>query len=203
MRRLRALWIRLCHGLNWKRRDEDFAAELESHLQMHIDDNLHSGMSLEQARRDALIKLGGMEQVKQAHRERSMLPFWENLGREMRLAFRTLRKSPGFSAAIMVTLVLGIGMTTAMFTLVYSTLLRDLPYPGADRIVRILDVRVSGQSTGMLVGMPRFFDVRERSKSFEHLGFFFFGHETLNADKHLPLVLRTAATDADFWNVFE
>ncbi|HEY2003182.1 MAG TPA: permease prefix domain 1-containing protein, partial [Acidobacteriaceae bacterium] len=74
MRQLRAWWQRML-GFLGKRADEDISAELEDHLQMHIEDNLRSGMSPEEARRNALMKSGGIEQAKQAYRERDTLPW--------------------------------------------------------------------------------------------------------------------------------
>jgi predicted permease len=129
--------------------------------------------------------------------------FWfERFFADCRYATRQFLKAPGFALAVILTLTLGIGATTTIFTLIYSTLLRSLPFPDASRIVRIKDVRVEGQSTGPLVGVPRFFDVRGRSKSFESVGFFYFDNETLIAGTNLPVALKTAGTNAQFWSVF-
>src|SRR5215472_18421809 len=97
--KLRAFWVRLRGMLEGNRANEEFAAELESHLQMHIEDNLRAGMTHEQARRNALIKLGGVEQIKQAYRERRRLPLLETIARDVRYAARQLRKNPGFTLA--------------------------------------------------------------------------------------------------------
>ncbi len=97
MRRLRAFWRRV-PALFGRRAGDDFSAELESHLQMHIEDNLRTGMSCEEARRDALIKLGGLEQVKQAYRERETLPVAGKPASGYCVCAEELRKSPGFNA---------------------------------------------------------------------------------------------------------
>ncbi len=92
MRRLRALWIRLRGLFPTSHANDDISAELESHLQMHIDDNLHAGMTPEEARRQALIQLGGFEQTRQAVRERGTLPWVETLAQDLRFAVRQLRQ---------------------------------------------------------------------------------------------------------------
>ena len=95
MRKLRALWIRSAGVFARERAGAEFAAELESHLQMHIEDNLRSGMTPQEARRQAPIKLGGIEQTRQAYRERQTLPWLETLGQDVRFGLRMLHKSPG------------------------------------------------------------------------------------------------------------
>jgi putative ABC transport system permease protein len=102
---------------------------------------------------------------------------------------------------VVLTLALGIGATTAMFTLVYSTLVRALPYPEAARIVALHDARTQGQSTGGLMSAPRFFDVQARNRSFESLGFFFFDQSTMIAGNRLPVSVQAAGTNAGFWDV--
>ena len=81
---LRALWFRLRGLVESERMERDFAIELESHLELHIEDGLRAGLSAEDARRQALIKLGGMEQTKISYRERRGLPFLETLGQDLR-----------------------------------------------------------------------------------------------------------------------
>jgi len=137
MRQVRAWFIRIQGLFERNRRDREFAEELEAHLQLHIDDGIRSGLTPAEARREAVIKLGGMEPTKENHRDRRGIPFLETLARDLAYAARMLRRNPGFAATVVLTLGLGIGATTAIFTVVNAVLLRPLPYPDPNRLVYI------------------------------------------------------------------
>jgi len=137
MRWLRSLFSRLGEIFGKRRREQEFSAEMESHLQMHIEDNLRTGMSPPEARRQALMKLGGMEQTRENYRERRGLPLLETFLRDMRFAFRVLRKNLGFTFVVVLTLALGIGANTAIFSVLESQLWRPLPFPDSERLMDV------------------------------------------------------------------
>ncbi len=137
MRSLRALFLRLTNPLRAQRIEDDFAAELESHIAIDVDDGVRAGLSAEEARRQALIRIGGAEQARQRHRERRTLPWFQNLLRDLRYALRGFRRNPMFTFTAIATLALGIGATTAVFSVVDRILFRPLPYTEPARIVSL------------------------------------------------------------------
>lgn len=139
MKGLRA-WLQRVRGL-WRggRADREFLDEIESHVEMHVEDNLRAGMSPTEARRVALARLGGVEATRQARRERAGLPLLEHAVQDGRYAVRQLRRHPGFTATTLLLLSLGTGTALAIFALVDAALLRPLPYPDPERLAFVTE----------------------------------------------------------------
>src|SRR3984957_21166193 len=133
MKHLRAWFIRLGGLFNRELRDRELSAEMESHLQLHIEDNLRRGMSPAEARREAIMKLGGVEQTKENYRERRGLPLLEVFLQDLRFGARMLRKNPGFTLVAVLTLALGIASNATIFSFVSAVLYKRPPVYDPDR----------------------------------------------------------------------
>jgi len=136
MGKQRAFWLRV-RGVFVRRKAVEFDAELESHIAMDVEARMRAGASRDEARREALMRLGGAEQARQAYRERATLPPLESFLQDVRFAMRQMRRAPAFTVTAVLTLALGIGANAVIYTLVDSILLRPLPYAQQDRLVRI------------------------------------------------------------------
>ena len=200
MRKLRALWLRLCGMLRAERANGDFAAELESHMAMDIEDGMRSGLSREEARRQALIRLGGLEQAKIGLRERKGLPWLEMLARDIGYGVRALRKNPGFTLISVLIIAVGIGANTALFTVVRSVLLRPLPFADPDRLVALyVDDPANSDPLGA-VAAGDFYEWQKASRGFEQMAIWRWSGYNLAGDKdELPEFVSAAYSS---WNLF-
>src|SRR5450755_797899 len=114
--------------------DDDLDEELRTHIEFAVEENLRRGMSRQAARTAALREFGGLTQTKEAYRVQRGSPFIEQMVRDLRFGLRQLRRSPGFAITAILTLALGLGANTAVFSLINGLLLRPLPVPHADRL---------------------------------------------------------------------
>ena len=122
------------------RLESEMADEMRHHLELRIERNVAAGMAPDEARYAALRAFGGVDQIQEECRDGMTWRFLENLGRDIRVAARVLRKHRGFTAMAILTLALCIGANTAIFSIVYALLLKPLPFPEPGRIVGLHNV---------------------------------------------------------------
>jgi len=201
MRSLRTFWLRL-RGLFVS--GSDFDAELESHVAMHTDAGIRAGLSADEARRQALIRLGGAEQTRQAHRERRTLPWLESLLQDTHYGLRTLRRSPGFTITAVLTLALGIGACTAIFSLVNAVLIRSLPYGDAGRLVYLYtpSPQIPIPPEVICPSYADFFDLKQQSRSFASMTAFEQAEFSLTAQGSVDRV-GAARVDESFFSTLQ
>ena len=158
-----------------ERAEKELDAELRAHLQMHTEDNVRAGMPPEEARRKALLALGGVEQTKERVRDQRSFSVFESLVQDTRFALRLLRKSPGFTATCVITLAVGIGATTAIFSLLDQAILRPLPVKEPQRLVLLRHIgRDPGASytrtdAALCFSYPMYQDLRDKNAVFSGL----------------------------------
>lgn len=168
MRHLRA-WLLRFKGL-FSKNDRDFANELESHLQMHIDDNIRAGMSRQEARRVAIMKLGGVDQAKEAYRDRTTIPFLESVVQDLRFTLRQLRKNPAFTITATAMVALGIGASVAIFAFVDAALIKPLPYHNPSRLLFVTETTPDIPRANL--SYPDYLDWKKLNKVFDSMDVF-------------------------------
>ena len=172
MKAIRRLLRRLASWSTWRRDEAILRGEIEEHLRLQTAENVRAGMSITEARRQAVLKFGSVEAVKDIHRDQRGLPLIEALARDTRHALRRLRRTPAFTAAAIVTLAVGIGANTAVFAVVDTILIRPLSYPQADALVGVWHVAPGLPGFGGDIGLSpsMYFTYREENRTFEHFG---------------------------------
>ena len=146
--------------------DQELTEELRAHIDLLTERKIGEGLKPEEARRAALIEVGGIEQVKESVREIRTGRSLEDLSQDLRYALRGLRKHRGFTAVAVITLALGIGANTAIFTVINTVLLRPLPYERPDQLVVLMET-IAERPAG--VSYPNFVDWRNQSTSLENV----------------------------------
>ncbi len=176
--------------------DRDLDAEMSAHLEFAIEENLERGLSPGEARRQALLRFGGPQQAKEQHRDARSLPLLETLLRDLRFAFRTLRKSPGFTVIAVLTLALGIAASTSIFSVVDAVLLRPLPYPNPQQVMTVWELSAHGHR--MHLADPNFLDFREQNRTFVGLAEISSGPESVSGGSE-PVRMNVAAVSQGFF----
>jgi macrolide transport system ATP-binding/permease protein len=196
MKSLRA-WLRRFAGMfSAARREQEFASELEGHLQMQIDDNVRAGMTEEKARRAAILKIGGLEHTRQAYRERGTVPFFETLLQDLRFATRQLWKNPGFTITAVLMLALGIAASVAIFAFVDAALLKPLPYPNPSSLVDVTESIALFPHANL--SYPDYLDWKQMNRSFRSLDVYQGTGYLLNTPSGIEPVAGERVTDGFF-----
>src|SRR5919201_1988555 len=152
-------------GFAGPRADDELREELQAHLEMETAEYIRRGMHPDEARRRALLASGGLTQAAEAVRDQRGLPWVEGLAADVRYALRSLRRSPAFTTVVVLTLALGIGANTAMFTLLRGTLLRPLPNRDGERLVYLRQSAPGAQQHNVEFSVPEVADYRTASRT--------------------------------------
>jgi predicted permease len=181
-----------------ERLEADLDKELRFHFESQVADKVRSGISESEARRLTRIEFGGIEQIKEDCRERRGTMWLESLSQDVRYAIRQLRNSPSFTSVALLTLALGIGANTAIFSIIQGTL--ELPYANADRMVVVKNV--SPRQSHFAASWPDFLEWRGRSKSFTQIAGIFTSMMTWKGDKE-PQSLFIGLVTEGYFGLYE
>ena len=204
MAHLRRIVTKLRNLAANKRAEEELAREVSSHLTLLADEFESRGMAPEEARRAARRAYGGVEQVKQSHRDERSVLWMEQTIQDLRYGLRTLSKSPGFTVTAVLTLGLGIGACTAIFSLLNAVLIRSLPYGDPSRLVYLFTPNRQFKLPDEVFG-PAYadlYDLKRASHSFEDMTAF--GQSVFNlASPGVAERVSAARVDGDFFQTFQ
>src|SRR5580698_8662224 len=168
LRSLRRFLTRLGNFAATRRHDERLQEEIEEHLALQTAENLRAGMTPAEARRQAVLKFGPVPAIREKYDAEKGLPFVETLLRDLRYALRQLAASPGFASIAILTIALGIGATTAIYSVVDATLLHPLPYPRPEQLVRIQEDFAGVGAHDIRLSVPEWKDFQS-SGIFQHV----------------------------------
>jgi len=165
MKSLRRFFARLASFTTRRAQDERLKEEIEEHIALQTAENIRAGLSPVEARRQALLKFGGVEAIKQDYRARRGLPFVENVVQDVHFALRSLRRTPGLTAFVVITLALGIGMTSATFSMVDALIFRPYPVPHPSSVVTL--VSTTHDSPFDDFSYREYLDIRDKTRSYD------------------------------------
>ncbi len=160
MKFLRRFFIRLSNLATGRSADQRLHDEIAEHLAFQTEENMRAGMSPTEARRQAALKLGAAEAIREQHHAEHSIPLIENLLFDLKYAVRMLLRSPGFSIIAIATMALGVGATTAIYSVIDATLLHPLPYPQPEQLVRIEDDLPGVEAQDVGISVPEWSDLQ-------------------------------------------
>jgi putative ABC transport system permease protein len=178
--------------------EDDLEQNVRSYLQLLVDEKVASGLSEADARRQAQIELGGVLQVKESVREVRMGALLDTVWLEVRYSLRMLRKTPGFTGVAVLTLALGIGANTAVFSVFSSVVLRPLPYERDEQIVAIWEKRIRENSARSHIPAPDFLDWRRMNKNFVAIALYDTSRQNVSFHREVELVPAARVTGGFF-----
>jgi len=181
--------------------NQEFERELETHLEMLAEEGVRQGMPHEEARRVARMRLGGVTQLKETNRELQGFPFFEEFLQDARYALRTLRKNPGFTAVAVLTLALGIGANTAIFSVVYAVLLKPLPFAQPSQLFNVFETMPAQGVKGTGWSYANFAELREANRVFSEMT----GnqqHQLTLTGRGEPSVVNTLVVTPEIFDLF-
>jgi predicted permease len=165
MKSLRRFFTRLVSSATRRSQDERLKEEIEEHLALQTAENLRAGLSPVEARRQAMLKFGGVEAIKQDYRAERGLLLIENLLQDLRFALRSLRRTSGLTAFVVITLALGIGLTSGTFSMVDALIFRPYPVPHPSDVVTLASTTHDSSLDGF--SYREYLDIRDKTKSYD------------------------------------
>jgi putative ABC transport system permease protein len=194
---VRERWAKLRRALTGRRAiSDDLAAEIQSNLELETDDQLARGISPEQARTEARRRFGNPTLIKERAQDAWAFPRFETFLEDLRYSLRGILKAPGYSLVVILTLTLGIGANTAIFSVVNAVLLKPLPYPEAERLVWLGESH--GKAEGISVTWGNYRAWKKYNRTFEDLAAYEWSQFTLTGREE-PLITRAIEVDSSFF----
>jgi predicted permease len=203
---MREAWNRVLSFAHKPERDAEMEAELASHMELAVEENMRQGMPEAEARRKALVRFGGVQQARERQREARGLPWLDVLMQDVRYTLRTLRRDRSFTVVAVLILALGIGANIAVFSVVNTILLRPLPFPDSQRLVRITTKDPKGGESSMTYTTDATQEYQQRNKSFQQVtGYFAFtSADNFKLEGHgVPLPVTGILVMGNFFQTLE
>ena len=181
--------------------DQELDEEVRFHLERETEQNIRRGMTPEEARRVAMVSFGGVEQIKEECRDVRRTRAIEDLWQDLRYGARRLRKNPAFTLTAVLTLALGIGANTAIFSITHAVVWRPLPYEEPDRLVTVWESSARSDTSRIIVSPANYLDWREQNRVFEEMGAYTEDFYNISEDASYPERVAAASASPSLFKV--